>query len=386
MRIFIEIVVGIVVVFIAWLAGTLYDRHHLSSEANTFAQTADELIRIEKYDEVLRLYSRLPKDVQDNKKVDSILLRAQILKSAMEQASFGTYDKAKLDELQTDAESRNNREHSAETNALLGIVASLRDHPAKAVGYFKEAIRLDPNDARTYNYWGVTYMMWMRGEGSDSWEVAAGKKFQRAAALQPRYEWPLINLGALEMNKIELDYQSHSPSHLEAAHTYFTKATSAQPKNPNAEMDLGVSSLELGRWYGQHDDKAKAVEYFGEASKEFKTAHEGGLDSPLLHLNWGILSELLEQPEDAKAQFQSAMRNKPNYFDACLKLARLLEQVKTETSANQTYASCRSIGTELSSQLADRIASADDSTASGVLRDQKRTLDLQLSELTPKAR
>ena len=386
MRIVVDILVAAVAGLIVWLSTSAYDRHHLNSETRTFVQSANDLIRAERYDDVLRLYSRLPKEVQDNKRVDSTLLRAKILKSAMEQDAFGTYDKDRLDELQTDAEFRNNHEHTAETSALLGIIASLRDHPAKAVEHFKEAIRLDPDDARTYNYWGVTYMTWRMGEGSDSWEVAAEKKFQKAAAVNSKYEWPLINLGLLEMNKGELDSQTQSPSHLEAAHTYFTNAASAQPKNPNALMDLGVSSIELGRWYGRHGDKAKGIEYIGEASKEFKAAHELGLDSAPLHVNWGELSEILEQPEEAKAHFESALRIRPRYFEACLDLAELLEKVNSQEPAKQAYASCRDIESELSSQLAARITSADDSAVSGVLRDQKRRVDEQVSELMAKTR
>jgi tetratricopeptide (TPR) repeat protein len=113
----------------------------------------------------------------------------------------------------------------AQTAELKGDLARIHQQFGEATGFYKEAIRATPGDAKLYNKLGITYLQ-LRDYGS------ARKAFSQAVKRDPRFVNAYNNMGAAEcLNKkygsairdlkkaLELE-ETNAPAHLNMAEAW----------------------------------------------------------------------------------------------------------------------------------------------------------------------
>jgi tetratricopeptide (TPR) repeat protein len=138
--------------------------------------------------------------------------------------AFGAATVVKADPFAADV-ARVDKIKIAQTAELKGDLARIHEQFSEATGYYKEAIRATPGEAKLYNKLGISYLQ-LRDYGS------ARKAFSQAVKHDPRFINAYNNLGATEcLNKkysssirylkkaLELD-EANAPAHLNMAEAW----------------------------------------------------------------------------------------------------------------------------------------------------------------------
>jgi tetratricopeptide (TPR) repeat protein len=131
----------------------------------------------------------------------------------------------------------------AQTAELKGDLARIHAQFGEAAGYYKEAIRATPTDAKLYNKLGISYLQ-LHDFGS------ARKAFSQAVKKDPRFINAYNNLGATEcLNK------KYSP-----AIRYLKKALELEETNAPAHLNMAEAWAGLGQMDRAMTEYARALE------------------------------------------------------------------------------------------------------------------------------
>lgn len=154
----------------------------------------------------------------------------------------------------------------AKLHADLGAGYYERGRMDIALEELNEAVKLDPNDARIYNLFGLVYAM--LGENA-----RAEQNFQRALAMAPQssdirhnWGWYLCSNGRPRESIPEFEMALSNPLYktpevalinagrcsiafgdLPGADNFFRRAVAAAPNNPNAIYGLSLTAFKQGR-------------------------------------------------------------------------------------------------------------------------------------------
>jgi tetratricopeptide (TPR) repeat protein len=171
----------------------------------------------------------------------------------------------------------------------LGKALAESGAPGEALEHYEAALRLEPGWAHVHYNLGNAL--------SDLGRIAeAAAHFQSAVRLKPDYARAHFNLGN---TLLQLDQK-------EAAREAFTTAVRFRPDFFEARDNLGGVLLELGR-------PAEAVE-------QFERLVAAGADSAETRTNLGTACLLLKRPADAVRHFEQALRLKPGFEPAQVRL------------------------------------------------------------------
>jgi tetratricopeptide (TPR) repeat protein len=88
--------------------------------------------------------------------------------------------------------------------------------------------------------------------------------------------------------------------------------------------------VSLGNLYAQNRQ-------FREALLSYHRAKKLSPNNAYIYYNIGITEEQVREPKRALAFYNRALSRQPNYFDAALRKAQLLERLKKRTAALNTY-------------------------------------------------
>jgi choline-sulfatase len=189
---------------------------------------------------------------------------------------------------------------------MLGNVHASRGKPAEAIGFFKRALELKPDDEMAVINMANAY----RNLGRDE-EALVG--YQRFLQLDPRnaqvrYEAAqiLIDLGQLDQGAKELG-----------------QALDLEPKMAAARNALGVVAIKRG-------DLVRA-------EQEIKAALDQKPDVRLAHFNLALIAEERRQPQLAIEEYQKEIAAHPNAFKAAFNLGRLYEQMGNRSLQEASY-------------------------------------------------
>src|SRR5258708_32619014 len=138
-RVIENVVVGIVVALVSWRVSILYERHRISVEVEDFLRKAGAAIQQERYGEVQKLSESLSDQARKTATVDLTLTKATAFRSAFDQQDFDIPDRSTLLSLKSRAEFLEDREKTAQTACLAGIIQNLLDNPTEALRYFQLA-------------------------------------------------------------------------------------------------------------------------------------------------------------------------------------------------------------------------------------------------------
>jgi protein O-mannosyl-transferase len=198
----------------------------------------------------------------------------------------------------------------------------------EAIYHYQEAIRLRPNDSKTYNNLGEAFSL--------NGEVAAAiVQYQKAIQLQPRFAVAHSNLAAAwqKQNQLEaaigeyreairlrpanaqdhdqLGHVLRQKNQLEAAIAQYREAVRLQPQQAEFHQNLGDAFYENSQ--------------ISEAIDEFQQALLGLPEDANIHNNLGAALAKQGLNDDAIVQFQEAIRLNPNFAAAAKNLAQALE-------------------------------------------------------------
>ncbi len=264
--------------------------------------------------------------------------------------------KAQLTEAESDlAEIERAQPRSGMLPGLRGMLSDIRGDPAAAERYLREAIRLNPSDARARTRLG--YVLERRGRTDDALvqyreamrvdpnsaealnyagniERERGKAreaeslYRRAVDADPRYPGAYNNLGLLLEGQGRLDEAEalygkglgHAPKSpllhnslgtvlllkrdLVGAEREVRRALQLSPKMVEALNNLGILSAERG----QND----------EARKRFEEAIAADPSSVDAHFNRAKVLLILHRPEDSLDEFQRTLALAPKHRDAAI--------------------------------------------------------------------
>jgi tetratricopeptide (TPR) repeat protein len=190
----------------------------------------------------------------------------------------------------------------AETNYNLAIVKMGLGAPRDAVAYAKAAVDASPSTAR-YNFQlGLAYET--TGDAA-----SAIRYYGLAAQHDPAYVPPLVNLGKLYDEAGRYD----------EALAVLLKATQLSPEDFAGNNNLGNAYAHKGLYQ-------QAMERFQAALRSRPTA-------ATTRYNLGLAHAELGRDAEAKQDFLDVLKIDPAYWDAYLKLARLLVKEGDKQSA-----------------------------------------------------
>jgi tetratricopeptide (TPR) repeat protein len=196
----------------------------------------------------------------------------------------------------------------------LGTEHARRGDVERALGEYREAIRLEPNYGLAYHNVGLLHLG--RGEYAE-----ARPAFERAAALTPDAAEPLAALGTV--------YEALGENAL--AEDALTRAAAALDRRPHpASVRLRVA------------DALAKTGRVADAAAHYRAvlAHERdqpSFSSAKAYLGLGFLAERLGQREEALAAYGEALRIDPRLHDARFNSANVLSAVGRLPEAMSAY-------------------------------------------------
>lgn len=177
-------------------------------------------------------------------------------------------------------------------NFNMGDLLLSQGNAAAAVPYFETASKADPRSALAASELGVAL-------ASASRLSEAQEKFKRALALDPKFTDARYDLASAEA----------ASAQWEAAASDFRQVLAQRPDDSKARQHLGDALFAWG------DQLADTGDY-GQAASRYREALVYRPDDPELHTNLGVVlarSGLLDQ---ARAEFEAALRIHPNFEPA----------------------------------------------------------------------
>jgi choline-sulfatase len=179
---------------------------------------------------------------------------------------------------------------------MLGNVHASRGKSAEAIGFFKRALALKPDDEMAVINMANAY----RNLGRDE-EALVG--YQRFLQLDPRNAQVRYEAAQILIDRGQLD---EGAQHLQ-------QALELEPKMAAARNALGVVAIKRGDLPG--------------AEREIKAALDQKPDVRLAHFNLALIAEERRQPHVAIDEYQKEIAAHPNAFKAAFNLGRLYEQM-----------------------------------------------------------
>jgi len=190
----------------------------------------------------------------------------------------------------------------------------------KALPYFEEAVKKDPNYADAYFYIG--YCNRKLGRYTEAIEA-----YKQAIRIKPDYAEAHYNLG------VAYDDLGRYTEAIEA----FKQAIRIKPDDAEAHYNLGVTYGNLGR--------------YTEAIEAYKQAIRIKPDDAEAHHNLGVTYGDLGRYTEAIEAFKQAIRIKPDYAEAHYNLGVTYLIVSDKGSALDEYKILKDLNTDLANKL-----------------------------------
>ncbi len=192
-------------------------------------------------------------------------------------------------------------------NFNLGDLMMGQHNPAAAVSYFRLAADADPNSAIAAGELGAALF-----ETGDIFE--AEQQFRRALALDPKYTDARYNLASVEANNKQWS----------AAAADFKAVLDSNPNHKNAQERLGEVLYMWGDELSDAGDREQAAQHYRDALV-FRP------DDPDLHFQLAASLAQLGRLTDAKSEFETVLRLKPDSPDAKQALAKVEAHLRLST-------------------------------------------------------
>lgn len=209
----------------------------------------------------------------------------------------------------------------ARARTRLGYVLERQGRKDDALAQYREAMRVDPNSAEALNYAGNIERE--RGRKSE-----AESLYRRAVDADPRYPGAYNNLGLLLQEQGRLD----------EADALYGKGLGFAPKSPLLHNSLGTVLLLKRDLVGAEREVRRALELqpgmtealnnlgilaaergqTDEARKRFEEAIAADPSSIDAHFNLGKVLLLLRRPEQSLDEFQRTLALAPRHRDAAI--------------------------------------------------------------------
>ena len=225
--------------------------------------------------------------------------------------------------------------------SFLGAASAQSGQNRRAVAAYKQATKLNPQDAGSHYSMGVALQS--LGQVDDA--ISA---YKMAIATQPHHADAYNNLGNAYTVQNDLD----------AALTAYKRAIALKPDNAGTHNNIGTTLRTLGRLdaaiaayemaFKIDPQFADALFNMGNAYKEQNkhneaiAAYQRGVqirpDNAEAFNNLGTAFDEKEKPNNAIAAFQRAITIQPDYADARINLAEVLRK---EGHLNLAHSACR---------------------------------------------
>ncbi|OQX19755.1 MAG: hypothetical protein BWK75_05395 [Candidatus Altiarchaeales archaeon A3] len=170
--------------------------------------------------------------------------------------------------------------NDAEAHYNLGILLKNLKRYDEAENAYREAIRINPNDAEAHNNLGVLLYNLKRYEEAEN-------AYREAIKINPNYANARNNLGSLLYNLKR--YEEAEKEYREAI---------INPNDAEAHYNLGVLLYDLKR--------------YDEAEKEYRVAIRINPNDAEAHNNLGVLLQKLNRYEEAEKEWREVIRINPN--------------------------------------------------------------------------
>lgn len=177
-------------------------------------------------------------------------------------------------------------------NFNMGDLQLSRGNAAAAVAYFEAATKADPRSALAASELGVAL-------ASASQLPEAEQQFRRALDLDPKFTDARYDLASAEAAR----------GRWEAAAADFRQVLAERPGDPKARQHLGDT---LFAWGDQLTDSGNHQ----QAALRYREAIAYRPDDPELHTNLGVVLARMGRLEEARAEFEAALRIKPDFEPA----------------------------------------------------------------------
>jgi choline-sulfatase len=189
---------------------------------------------------------------------------------------------------------------------MLGNVHAARGKHADAIGFFKRALELKPDDEMAVINMANAY----RNLGRDE-EALVG--YQRFLQLDPRNAQVRYEAAQILIDRAKYD---------EAA-AQLRQTLDLEPKLAAARNALGVIAIRRGDLAG--------------AEREIRAAIEQKPDVRLAHFNLALIAEQRGQAQLAITEYQKELSAHPNAFKAAFNLGRLYEQLGDKAAQEASF-------------------------------------------------
>jgi choline-sulfatase len=189
---------------------------------------------------------------------------------------------------------------------MLGNVHAARGKAEQAIGFFKRALELKPDDEMAVINMANAY----RNLGRDE-EALVG--YQRFLQLDPRNAQVRYEAAQILIDRGQFD---EAAKHLQ-------ETLALEPKLAAARNALGVIAIRRGD--------------LAAAEREIKAAIDQKPDVRLAHFNLALIAEQRGQPQVAIDEYQREIATHPNAFKAAFNLGKLYEQMGNRRAQESAF-------------------------------------------------
>ncbi|MCK4458814.1 MAG: tetratricopeptide repeat protein [Methanosarcinales archaeon] len=176
----------------------------------------------------------------------------------------------------------------------------------EAIGYYKESVKINPDNAEAHNNLGVLLKDLGRYDEAE-------KEYREAIRANPDRAAAHYNLGSLLYNLGQYD----------EAEKECREAIGIHPVDAASHYNLGVLLKDLGR--------------YDEAEKEYREAISIRPDNASTHYTLGVLLKDLGRYDEAEKEYREAIRANPDHAAAHYNLGVLLKDLGRYDEAEKEY-------------------------------------------------